>query len=207
MLPTPHISILLRPRHQTPPNYCLEFPGNGHITINPLNQFLDHSINFLFSMQFKVNAFPQTGFSFLMSSCLNKNDNKVGIAIGEGNIYVQVNKGIGNITEFSGSFSDNRVWHEIKIINNSGLLSVILDQSMLSINLSPDLTLTSTVGFRIASSTANSQYFTGLVDDILITNLIEPRAHYPLNEGTGTIAYDAVGNNDGSIVGGSWVIK
>jgi hypothetical protein len=102
-------------------------------------------------------------------------------------------------------FDDDRYWHTIILTNDRGSLSAYLDNSPMLFNIVPSFNLPSDLGFRIASSTAGNQFLTGLVDNILITNLIQPIAHYLLNEGTGTIAYDAVGNNDGSIVGGSWL--
>jgi hypothetical protein len=104
-------------------------------------------------------------------------------------------------------FADERYWHTIILTNDRGSLSAYLDDSPMLFNIAPSFNLPPDLGFRIASSTAGNQFLTGLVDNIQLTNLISPIAHYPLNEGTGTIAYDAVGNNDGSIVGGSWVMK
>jgi hypothetical protein len=202
-----HLSILRKPHPTASPAYCLQFPGNGYITINPLNQFLDNRYAFMFSMEFKVNVFPITGVSFLMNSCLDKSNNQIGIAISNNTLFVQVNKGTGNVTEFYIPFDDDRYWHTIILTNDRGNLSAYLDDSPMLFNSAPSFNLPPNLGFRIASSTAGNQFLTGLVDNILITNITAPIAQYPLNEGTGTTAYDTIGSNNGTITSGTWLLR
>ncbi|MCD4745182.1 MAG: hypothetical protein K8R58_02660 [Bacteroidales bacterium] len=59
-------------------------------------------------------------------------------------------------------------------------------------------------GFNIASDTAYSNYLSGLVDNILLTDLRDPIAQYPLNTGSGSFVFDSVSYNDGSIINGIW---
>jgi hypothetical protein len=185
-------------------DYCLAFSGNGYISIDPLNAFLDLHNDFYFEMAFKVNSFPSSGYKFLMNSCLTKNDNKIGIAIDRTKLYVQVDKGAGLISELWVSFSDNMYWHIISVTNNRGSLSALLDLNILQTNPTPVLSLPSTLGFRIASDTNNAQNLNGLVDNIFISNLTIPVAKYLLNEGSGNIAIDSVDHNHGSIINGNW---
>jgi hypothetical protein len=187
-------------------DYCLAFSGNGYISIDPLTSFLDHRNDFYFEMSFKINSFPSSGYKFLMNSCLSKTDNKLGIAIDRTKLYVQVDKGSGGKTELWVSFTDNTRWHSISVTNNRGSLSSLLDQTFLQTNPSASLSLPSTLGFRIASDTSNAQNLNGLFNNILITNLSVPLAKYVLNEGSGTIVYDSVGSNNGSISNASWLL-
>ncbi len=62
------------------------------------------------------------------------------------------------------------------------------------------------LGFKIATDTASSNGFTGLVDNILITDLRDPVAQYPLNTGEGSTAYDSVGHYNGTITNGVWQV-
>jgi hypothetical protein len=187
-------------------DYCLSFSGNGYISIDPLITYLDYRNDFYFEMAFKINSFPSSGYKYLMNSCFGKTDNKIGIAIDRTKLYVQVDKGGGGKTELSISFSDSSRWHIISVTNNRGLLSALLDINSLSVNPSPALSLPSTLGFRIASDTNNAQNLNGLFNNILITNLTIPLAKYLLNEGSGTVVYDSVGSNNGSISNASWVL-
>jgi len=62
----------------------------------------------------------------------------------------------------------------------------------------------SSLGLNIASDTDLSNGLSGLVDNILLTDLREPIAQYLLNTGSGFIAYDSVNHYDGSITNGEW---
>jgi hypothetical protein len=185
-------------------DYCLSFSGNGYISIDPLTTYLDHRNDFYFEMAFKVNSFPLSGFKYLMNSCLGKTDNKIAIAIDRTKLYVQVDKGSGGKTELWISFTDTSNWHTVSVTNNRGLLSALLDQNILQTNPAASLSLPSTLGFRIASDTNNAQNLNGLFNNILITNLTIPLARYLLNEGSGTIVNDSIGQNNGSMTNGLW---
>jgi hypothetical protein len=185
-------------------NYCLAFSGNGYISIDPLNAFLDYHSDFNFSMAFKINSFPASGVNYLMNSCLNKTDNKIGIAIDRNKLYVQFDRGGIDKAELWVSFTDKSYWHIISVICNRGSLTSQLDQTQLVSNPLPSLALPSTIGFRLASDTNNTQNLNGMINNTLITNLSSPLALYLLNEGSGTIANDSVGSNHGSIINGTW---
>lgn len=199
-----HISIFRKPKVTPIIDYCLQFNGNGYISIDTLTPFLDHNTDFHFEIQFKINSIPTSGFNYLMNSCLNKISNKIGVAIDFKNLYFQIDKGSGNKTELSISFSDTSIWHTLFLSNDRGFLFAVLDLNFLSINLPPVLSLPSNTGFRIASDTNNSQNLNGLVNNILITDLRVPLAQYLLNEGSGSVANDSVGHNNGSIINGLW---
>lgn len=185
-------------------DYCLSFSGNGYISIDSLTSYLDHRSDFYFEMAFKVNSFPSSGFKYLMNSCLSKTDNKIGIAIDRTKLYVQVDKGGGGKIELWVSFSDNTRWHTISVTNYRGSLSSLLDQNILQTNPSASLSLPSTIGFRIASDTNNAQNLNGMINNTLITNLTIPLARYLLNEGSGSIVNDSIGQNNGLISNGQW---
>lgn len=139
-----------------------------------------------------------------MNSCLSKTDNKIGIAIDRTKLYVQVDKGGGGKIELWVSFSDNTRWHTISVTNYRGSLSSLLDQNILQTNPSASLSLPSTIGFRIASDTNNAQNLNGMINNTLITNLTIPLARYLLNEGSGSIVNDSIGQNNGLISNGQW---
>lgn len=188
-------------------DYCLSFAGNGYISIDPLSTYLDYRNDFYIEMAFKINSFPSSEYKYLMNSCFSKTDNKIGIAIDRTKLYVQVDKGSGGKTELWVSFTDNTRWHTITVTNYRGSLSSLLDQNILQTNPAASLSLPSTLGFRIASDTNNAQNLNGLFNNILITNLTIPLAKYLLNEGSGIIANDSVGSNNGSITNGFWFLK
>jgi len=89
----------------------------------------------------------------------------------------------------------------------TGTLSATLDEISLTTNEEPSLSLPSTLGFNIASDTARLNGLSGLVDNILLTDLRDSIAQYLLNTGSGAIAYDSVDSYDGSIINGTWSIK
>jgi len=200
------ISIYRKPPHQEEIDYCLSFSGNGYIEINALTPFLDYNQDLYFEMYFKITFFPTSGFAYLMNSCYHKTDNKIGIAVDGNNLYVQINKGILGNVELIKSFSDNRSWHKIYVINRGGLFSGALDESFLNPNLTPVLNLPAALGFRIASDALNSENLNGLVDNILLTDTRDPIAQYLLNEGSGTIVNDSVSHYHGNIINGFWHI-
>lgn len=204
MISKNQISIFRKPKVIPINNYCLQFIGNGYISIDPLTNYLDHNKDFSFEMQFKINSFPVSGFNYLMNSCLSKTDNKIGIAIDINTLYVQLYKGSELKTELTLAFNDDRQWHTIFVTNARGLFSAILDHDVFSLNQSPVLSLPDSLGFRIASDTENMQNLSSFIDNILITDLTNRKAQYLLNEGAGSIAYDSVGHNNGSITNGTW---
>jgi len=120
------------------------------------------------------------------------------------NIYVQIDKGISGKPELWRSFSDTDSWHTITVTNSHGILSSSLDGNPLTANEEPALSLPATLGFNIASDTARLNGLSGRVDNILLTDLSNPIAQYPLNTGSGSIAYDSVDSYDGAIINGSW---
>ena len=184
-------------------DYCLLFAGDGYISIDDLCPFLDHRLDFSFSMEFKVDFLPSTGYSFLMNSCLIKSDNKIGIALDLSNLYVQIDKGHSVKTELSAHFSEPGFWHIISVSNSRGALSASLDGNQLESNI-PSVSLPGFLGFRIASDASGSQNLTGCVNNILLTDLSNPVAQYNLNEGSGTKAFDSISHYDGSITNGIW---
>jgi hypothetical protein len=185
--------------------FCLQFSGDGYISIDALTPFLDHKIDFSFVMAFKIDTIPEEGYAYLMNSCFDRDDNKLGIAIDRQGLYVQVYKGQDEITELFIPFEDTRDWHSISVVNVLSKLSASLDENVLEPNTSPVLSLPVSLGFRIASDTSNSQNLFGFVDNILLTSLGSPVAQFLLNEGSGNIANDSVGSNNGSIINGQWL--
>ncbi len=139
-----------------------------------------------------------------MNSCLSKTDNKIGIAIDINTLYVQLYKGSELKIELTLAFNDDRQWHTIFVTNARGLFSAVLDHDVFSLNQSPVLSLPDSLGFRIASDSENMQNLSAFIDNILITDLTNRKAQYLLNEGAGSIAYDSVGHNNGTIINGSW---
>ena len=198
------ISILRNIQPAAELDYYLQFTGNGYIQINDLTPFLVHNEDFYFEMQFKIDEFPRTGFKYLMNSCYNVEDNKIAIAIDETHLYVhQVNQE-GQKTELNINFSDTQEWHTIKVTNDAGSLSAILDKDSLTINEEPLLSLPAIEGFRIASDSSSQNGLVGNVDNILLTDLRDPIAQYLLNTGEGEIAYDSINQYDGVVYNGSW---
>jgi hypothetical protein len=206
MITNNNISIFRKFNVNPNTDYCLQFSGDGYISIDALTQFLDHKVDFSFVMEFKIDTIPEDGYTYLMNSCFDRDDNKLGIAINRHGLYVQVDKGHDEITELFISFADTRDWHSISLVNDRSKLSASLDENVLEPNTSPVLSLPVSLGFRIASDTSNSQNLFGFVDNILLTDLSSPVAQYLLNEGSGNIANDSVGHNHGSIFNGTWSI-
>lgn len=155
-------------------------------------------------MQFKIERFPDSGFAYLMNSCLNIDSNKIGVAIDGSDLYVQLIHGEGNATDLFIPFTDTQSWHTLAISYDRGALSATLDAASLTLIDGPILTQPGSVGFKIASDTAQANGLRGSVDNILITDLNDPIAQYPLSTGSGNIAFDSVGSYDGSISHGEW---
>jgi hypothetical protein len=86
-------------------------------------------------------------------------------------------------------------------------LSATLKDDPLVVNEEPQLTLPASLGYKIASNTALSDGLDGSVDNILLTDLRDPIAQYPLITGEGNTAKDVVGHYDGSITNGEWQIR
>lgn len=204
MLTNNQISIFRKPKPIRVSDFCLQFSGAGFISIDALPPFLDHKIDFSFSMSFKVDTFPEAGYSYLMNSCLNRDDNKIGIAIGRHGLYVQVDKGHVNIIEFFISFTDVLDWHIISLVNFNAKLSASLDGNLLEPNAHPVLVLPSYLGFRIASDTNESQNFSGLVNNLYLSDLTNPVAQFNLDEGSGTAVFDSISGYQGLISNGTW---
>jgi hypothetical protein len=200
------ISILRNKQPVGNPDYCLSFAVNGNIEIDSLADYLDHRQDFTFEMQFKVSSFPKSGFSFLMNSCIDTDNNKVGIAIGQSQLYFQVCKGISDKSEYYIGFSDTNNWHTITITSDRGNYSGTLDSTPLVFTEILSLHLPSTLGFKIASDTASFNGLTGLVDNINVVDSRDTVAQYPLHTGSGTTAYDSVSHYDGTITNGTWQI-
>ncbi len=197
------ISIL---RNKTPaiePDYCLSFDGEGYIEIPSLNSFLDLRNDFSFEMEFNVKRFAKEGQSFLMHSCIAA-VNKIGIAIDSKYLYVQLYNGPESVTELSILFSSPESWHTISVINDQGIFSASLDHVPLTAVEEPTLSLPASLGFIIASVTEHTNGLSGLVDNILLTDLIHPIAQYPLNTGSGSIVYDSINKYNGNIANGTW---
>ncbi len=179
-------------------------PERIKVQINKLNQFLDFKKDFHFQLNFKINNFTGNEFSFLMNSCLDKTNNKLGIAVDGHNLKIQYFNGLEFPSELTTSFSDTSLWHTVSISNNRGIFSALLDDTSLTTYPEIILSLPPILGFKIASNTANENGLSGYVDNILITDLRATKAQYPLNTGSDNIAYDAVGSYDGSITNGVW---
>ncbi len=142
-----------------------------------------------------------------MNSCYDTSTNKVGIAINGTNLYVQVDKGISGKIERYISFTNTKNWHVIAVRNDRGTLSATLDEESLINNEEPALSLPATVGCNIGIATSGLNGLSGSVDNILLTDIREPIAQYPLNTGEGIVAYDSIGSYNGAISNGSWILK
>ncbi len=195
------ISILRQTPSST--NYCLSFDGNGFIEIPGLNTFLDIRYDFSFEMEFNVKRFPEKGFSLLMHSCITA-ENKIGIAVDGNHLYVQFVISDKDTIELFTPFSATESWHTISLENNNGHFSASLDGVRLNDNTIPALSLPSSLGFIIASDTEHQNGLSGLVDNILLTDLIHPIAQYHLNTGSGSIVYDSINKYNGNIANGTW---
>ena len=185
-------------------DYFLNFGGDGYIAIDDLSPFLDYREDFQLDIEFNVKEFNPEGFSWLWNSCVDVNSNKVGVAVDGTNLYVQVVKGIGSITELYIPFSETNKWSILSVRNEHEELSATLKDNPLTVNEEPQLSLPTSLGFKIASNTALSDGLNGSVDNILLTDLSEPIAQYPLNTGEGETAKDIVGHYDGTITNGEW---
>ena len=185
-------------------DYFLYFGGVGYIAIDDLSPFLDYREDFQLDIEFNVNEFNPEGFSWLWNSCVDTSINKVGVAVDGTNLYVQIVKGIGDITELYIPFSETNKWITLSVKNDREELSAKLKDDPLVINEEPQLSLPTSLGFKIASNTALSDGLNGSVDNILLTDLREPIAQYPLIIGEGPTAKDTVGNYDGTITNGEW---
>ena len=201
------ISILRKPAINPNADYCLQFTGNGYITINDLNAVFDSKNNFYISIEFKIDSFVGTEIRFLMNSCLDVLDNKIGIAVDSKSLYVQFNKGIDSLIELETSFTDTGHWHTLEVTHDRGELSARLDETALTTAETPSLTLPATLGFTLANNTAYSAGIVGKLDNILITDLRDDLAQYLLNKGSGNTAFDTVSSYNGTIVNGNWVIN
>ena len=198
------ISILRNKQPAIEPDYCLSFDGKGYIDIDGLNTFLDLRNDFSFTMEFNISQLAKSGHTFLMNSCV-ATSNKIGIAIDGNYIYVQFVVNEETTVEIYTPFSYTASWHTISIKNNKGHLSATLDGIIpLNINPEPSITLPSTTGFRIASDTEQANSLSGLVDNILLTNLIVSIAQYPLISGSVNTAFDSVNHYNGTITNGTW---
>jgi len=211
MLYNNNISILRKPAYieeepPPPPDYFLYFRGDGYIAIDDLAQFLDHREDFELSIEFDVKEFNPEGNSWLWNSCIAAEDNKIGVAVDGTNLYVQIDKGSGDKFELYIPFSETNKWITLTVRNDREELSAILKDDPLVINEEPLLHLPESLGFKIASNTTPSEGLNGSVDNILLTDLREPIAQYPLITGEGTVAKDVVGHYDGNIVNGIWSI-
>jgi hypothetical protein len=60
---------------------------------------------------------------------------------------------------------------------------------------------------KYVHTSATPSFFKGQIYSVTIRKSGNNVAHYPLNEGHGTTAYDTVGNNHGTIHGATWVVK
>ena len=154
----------------------------------------------------EAETYLETGFNYLMNSCYNISNNKFGIAVDGNSIYVQIDKGLGTKTELYSSFSDTKSWHTISVTYEGGTLSAILDEQPLSTNEEPLFSLPSSLGLNIAADTNQQNGLSGLVDNILLTDLTNTIAQYPLNTGEGSIAYDLGDSYNGSITNGEWIL-
>ncbi|MCB2222143.1 MAG: hypothetical protein KQI35_17300 [Bacteroidetes bacterium] len=205
MLSRNNISIL---RKSIPPqvelDFCLLFSGNGNIKIDNLNQYVDYRNDFQLDIEFNVKSFPLEGYMWLINSCIDAENNKMGTAIDGVNLYVQIDRGSGDISELYLPFSDSGSWHQLSIINNRGTLSAALDHEELLLNHEPALHLPDSLGFILAANTALLDGLIGYVDNILLTDLRAPIAQYLLNEGEGDTAYDSVNGFNGIITKGDW---
>ena len=187
-------------------DYYLYFRGDGYIAIDDLSSFLDYRADFELSIEFNVKEFNQEGYSWLWNSCLDKVSNKIGAAVDGTKLYVQIDKGSGNKTELFIPFTETNKWITLTVRNDRDELSAILKDNPLVLNEEPQLHLPESLGFRIASNTTPSEGLNGSVDNILLTDLREPIAQYPLNTGEGNTAKDIVGHYDGSIANGEWQV-
>jgi len=188
-------------------DYYLYFSGDGYIAIDDLSSFLDYREDFQLDIEFNVKEFNPESFSWLWNSCVDTSINKVGVAVDGTNLYVQVVKGIGAITELYIPFSETNKWITLSVKNDREELSAKLKDDPLVVNEEPQLTLPVTLGFKIASNTALSEGLNGSVDNILLTDLSEPIAQYPLITGEGNTVKDIVGGYDGTITNGEWQIR
>ena len=187
-------------------DYFLYFGSDGYIAIDDLSSFLDYREDFELSIEFNVKEFNPEGFSWLWNSCRDINSNKVGVAVDGSKLYVQVDKGSGNKTELLIAFTETNKWFTLSVKNDREELSAILKGNPLVVNEEPQLHLPESLGFRIASNTTPSEGLNGSVDNIMLTDLREPIAQYPLITGEGETAKDIVGHYDGTITNGEWQI-
>ena len=203
MLINKYISILRNKQPAIEPDYCLSFDSKGYIVIDSLNTFLDLRNDFSFEMEFKISQFAKSGLSFLMNSCVAAS-NKIGIAVDGNFLYVQFLDGPVTGTERYIPFSSTGSWHTISLLNSKGIFSASLDSSPIKLDQVPSFSLPSALGFKIASDTALSSGLSGFVDNILLTDLKNPIAQYPLNTGSGSIVYDSINKYNGNITNGTW---
>ena len=158
------------------------------------------------SIEFNVKEFNPEGFSWIWNSCVDTSINKVGAAVNGTNLYVQIVKGIGDITELYIPFSETNKWITLSVKNDQEELSAKLKDDPLVVNEKPQLQLPAYTGFRIASNTKHLEGLNGSVDNILLTDLRDPIAQYLLNTGEGTTVKDIVGHYVGTITNGEWQV-
>jgi len=190
-----------------PEDYCLYFSSDGYIAIDDLSQFLDYRIDFQMDIEFNVKQFPSSGYAWLWNSCFDTSNNMIGTAVNGTNLYVQIDKGSGDKSELMIPFTEANKWFQLSVKMDRDVFSSTLNSEPLVINNEPRLHLPDTFGFKIASNTALLESLDGSVDNILLTDLRNPIAQYPLITGEGTTAQDVISHYDGTILNGEWQVR
>jgi LruC domain-containing protein len=114
-------------------------------------------------------------------------------------------------------------WHHVAATYDGSVMKIYLDGAHMASNNTSGNLQSSNADLKIGSQTSSNQ-FGGIIDEVLLYNtaLTEPEiaviygqtpdpgtggdpiSSWPLNEGSGTIAYDIQDGNDGTINGATW---
>ena len=184
--------------------------------------------DFTFECWFKLNTIPASGSTdYRLSICRHTGTNwSPGVWLHGGLIRCHAQTGSGGLYhDYSWSADTN--WHHLSYSYDSSTDTILIyfDGTNVSTTSTTFLDASGAGTLYLGDEGANTSHsFNGIIDDVRIWNTVRTQqqiqdnmnkrltgtetglvAYYKLDEGTGTVATDSTGTNDGTINGATWV--